>query len=391
MNLLLKNVTWENSSGLLTADIRIQKNVIVAIGELQPDKDEHVLELQDHFIYAGLINAHDHLEMNLYPRLGNPPYNNYIEWSKDIYKPHQSPVKEIEKVNIKDRLLWGGLKCLIAGVTTAVHHNPWHSMFDSADFPVKVLKQMRWTHSLEYGKDILKEFSDHVPFIIHAAEGIDDVAYDELLRLDAMGLMKKNTVLVHGVGIEKDSEGRFLNGPFSIVWCPASNLFTFGKTAPVEKMKQTLHIALGTDSTMTGSATLLEEMRVALRTDKASERDIVGMVTTKPATMFGLPNPELTAGCPADLFITRRNNPDYFKNLLATEPRDVDLVVVEGNPRMHTVDILLSKGAKTKYHITVGGAKKLVTFDVEALRKRILKEVPRDILQRNPLWNLIEA
>ena len=42
----------------------------------------------------GLINAHDHLEFNLFPRLGRGPYPNAGEWARDIYHPDRSPIRE---------------------------------------------------------------------------------------------------------------------------------------------------------------------------------------------------------------------------------------------------------------------------------------------------------
>src|SRR5688572_18177805 len=125
MDLLLKGLTWKQNADLVKGDVRIANGVIQLIDDhLIPLKKERVLNFSNHYLYPGLINAHDHLEMNLYPRMGNPPYRNYMEWGSDIYKPTESPLKEIERVNMKDRLLWGGLKNLISGVTTVVHHNP---------------------------------------------------------------------------------------------------------------------------------------------------------------------------------------------------------------------------------------------------------------------------
>src|SRR5437868_14542268 len=55
---------------------------------------EHCLDLSGHLILPGLINSHDHLEFNLFPRLGNRLYANAGEWAADIFHPDASPVRE---------------------------------------------------------------------------------------------------------------------------------------------------------------------------------------------------------------------------------------------------------------------------------------------------------
>src|SRR5882672_1044279 len=123
MNLLLQSLKWMEGDLEVIGDIRVSHGKIVACGKLEPAANETCIPFENQYVYPGLINAHDHLEMNLYPRLGNPPYRNYVEWGNDIYRVHESPVREIERVDIRDRLLWGGIKNLLSGVTTVIHHN----------------------------------------------------------------------------------------------------------------------------------------------------------------------------------------------------------------------------------------------------------------------------
>src|SRR5436309_11620189 len=82
------------------------------------------IDLRRFLILPGLINAHDHLEFNLYPRLGRGPYPNAGAWARDVYRPEESPVRELLAIPKNTRLLWGGLKNLLSGVTTVCHHNP---------------------------------------------------------------------------------------------------------------------------------------------------------------------------------------------------------------------------------------------------------------------------
>jgi len=89
-------------------------------------------------ILPGLINAHDHLEFNLFPRLGRGPYPDARAWARDIYHPKQSPVRDHLRVPPPVRLRWGGIKNLLSGVTTVCHHNPYEARVFEREFPVRV-------------------------------------------------------------------------------------------------------------------------------------------------------------------------------------------------------------------------------------------------------------
>jgi len=390
MDLLLKNLRWYDGATNRYGDVRISKGVFCEIGSnLFSKKNEHVCDFEGHFIYPGLINAHDHLEMNLYPKLGTPPFANYVEWANDIYKPRQSPIQEIEKLPIKDRLLWGGIKNLISGATTVVHHNPWHRFLGKDEFPVKVLKKIAWAHSLQFGKKIEREFPKKIetPFVIHAAEGIDAFSFSEISALDNLGLIKNNTVIIHAIAVSQTDISLLTRNQSSVVWCPASNYFMFNQTAPVDKLRGSIRLALGSDSTLTGSPTLLDEIRVAIGTNYVTSDEIFRMITASPANIFNLPPPRIAPLSPADFFITPIANENYFENLAIQQPKDIKLIVRNGRPRLAT-----GNEYKTlKNLIRVQGALKHTDIEIASLKERIEKKVGCAILELNPLWNLITA
>lgn len=390
MDLLLKGISWKQDEHPVKGDVRIAKGLIKEIdANLTPLKKERVLHFTNHFLYPGLINAHDHLEMNLYPRMGNPPYNNYIEWGTDIYKPKETPLKEIERVNLKDRLLWGGLKNLISGVTTVVHHNPWNRFLSSTDFPIRVLKKYAWAHSLGFGKGISSSFpkDPKIPFVIHAAEGVDEIASAEINKLSELGLLKNNTVLIHAVAASEQNMETLRAAQASVVWCPSSNYFLFNKTAPVKELKKVIRVALGSDSTLTGLSTFLDEIRFAAQTGFASNDEIYNQVTINPASIFNLPKPNIEINQPADFFITPRKHPEYLQNLIQTKPASIEMVLAQGEPRLCDESIAAELGLK-KYFAVVGGARKWITVDVQKLKKRI-QIVAGKAIESNPLWTLI--
>jgi cytosine/adenosine deaminase-related metal-dependent hydrolase len=388
MDLLLKNLRWHNDKETIAGDIRIQKNLISEVGiSLTPQKRDQVIDFNNHFLYPGLINAHDHLEMNLYPKLGNPPYSDYIEWSGHIYKPQLSPIKEIQTVAIQDKLVWGGIKNLISGVTTVAHHNPWHRVLSKKEFPVRVVKNFAWAHSLAVEQNVKKCFpgKNSSPFIIHAAEGISERAFKEIQTLAELDLIQKNTVLVHAVGLSDKDITIIAKAQASVVWCPTSNFFMFNHTAAIKKLLPAIKVALGSDSTLTGSSTLLDEMRFAQQTGLATVQEIYQMVTTVPSKLLGLPAPIISNGSQADLIITPIIHTDYFQNLFLTTSDKLSMVLVDGKPRY--ADETLARALKLNHLIKVHGTVKGIDIDLESIRKRIEKIVGLSILEQNPLWN----
>lgn len=392
MNFLFKNITWHADNDVVTGDVRITGNSIAELGDSLPSRaKEQVVDFHNHFLYPGLINSHDHLEMNHYPRLGNPPYEDYLAWTRDIYKPNESPIKEIEKADLGDRLLWGGIKNLVSGVTTVVHHNPWHRSLGKSNFPVRVLKKMTWSHSLQFGKNIKSAISDkrEVPFVIHAAEGISAQAFGEINELNKLGLLKSNSVLVHAVGAT-DADIDLLNfTQSSVVWCPSSNLYMFETTAPVQKMHPIIKVALGSDSTLTGSPTLLDEMKIAHQTKLVNDKTLVDMVTKIPSSIFNVATPSTKTGVESEFMIVPKKRNDYFENLVAIRPSDILLVMSNG--KLKLVDASLDIEHKLKEVFFIEGQKKFTETKIDKLKGRLEKKIGRTILEKNPLWRLIET
>ena len=137
-------------------DVEIRAGKIAALTRPRRSRRPD-LDLRGYLLLPGLINAHDHLEFALFPRLGSGPYANASAWARDIYRPKQSPVAEHLRVPKSLRLIWGGLRNLLSGVTTVCHHNPPHAVFER-DFPIRVVKRFGWAHSLEFSPDLAQRF-----------------------------------------------------------------------------------------------------------------------------------------------------------------------------------------------------------------------------------------
>ncbi len=288
------------------------------------------LDLHNFIVLPGLINAHDHLELNLFPKLGCGPYPNASAWAKDIYRPHEQPVKQHLALSKPLRLRWGGIKNLLSGVTTVAQHNAFHPIFLDPNFPVRVVRRYGWAHSIQFSPDWQTRFRRtpaNYSFVIHAAEGTDEAAGREIQILAKAGALNRSTVLVHGVGIGSSDVPLLTRAKASLVWCPTSNHFTLKRSLGTALLNSAIPIALGSDSAITADGDLLDELRIAHRTIDADR--LYRMVTSEPARMFNLP-----AGfgriCdlgPADLLVMRDRGQTPAMTLLENYPQ---LVLVAG-------------------------------------------------------------
>ena len=311
---------------------------IERIGEA-PRRHDAIVDLDGAFIFPGLINAHDHLELNSFGRLRwRPRHDNVREWIAD-FQPRfatDPDLAEARPETLADRLWVGGLKNLLSGVTTVCHHNPLHALL-RRPFPVRVIKNYRYSHSLQIDGDAVAEVCratpDEWPWIIHAAEGVDAEAAREIDRLDAMGCLGERTVLVHGVGIAPGQAARVIATGTSLVWCPSSNDFLFGRTAAVEQFADAGRLALGTDSRLSGAGDLFDEMRAAHTTGQLSPSAIARTVTVDAARVLRIRSAgRIEPGAPADLTVLRPRAESAAESLIASTRADVRLTMIDGQP-----------------------------------------------------------
>lgn len=311
-------------------DLRIRRGHILPFDSRVAPQREY--DLSGHLLLPGLINAHDHLEFDLFPRLGQGPWRNARDWAAAIHRPDESPVKEHRAIPRAVRLMWGAIRNLVSGVTTVAHHNPYEAIFGRPDFPVRVLRKFGWAHSLDFAEDLAarrQTTPPEWPFILHAAEGVDACAQSELTRLDAAGLLDHRTVLIHATGATAGQLQNAAERGTSVVWCPSSNLFMFGSTLGACSVRAMRGVSLGTDSAMTAAGDLLDELRLARRQSGLAASQLYPFVTCNPARALRLTNGEGTireAGV-ADLVAVRDTGQTPAEALLKLRP---ELVLLGG-------------------------------------------------------------
>ncbi len=347
-----------NVARRLDVEIRGGRIVSMLPGSGDPRVDRFgSLDLTGHLILPGLINAHDHLAFNLFPLLGRPPYPNATAWARDVYKPDESPVREHRSVPRSVRLQWGAIKNLVSGVTTVAHHDPDPPRAFGARFPIHVVKQCGWAHSLEFTPDIAERFRKTPrswPFILHLGEATDAAGEVEIFTLDRMRLLDKRTVIVHGVALGSRGLQLMRKRGAALVACPVSNLFTLSATLKRAVFSSGVPIALGTDSALTATGDVLDALRAARAVWKLSAARLYRMVTEDAARVLLLRDGQgyIREGGAADLIVVRDGGASPAQTLV--ELRGIEMSIVGGKVRL--VSNRLARYSKPQFEsITVEG------------------------------------
>jgi len=310
-----------------------------------PNGSNSSIDLHGFLVLPGLINAHDHLEFALFPRLGKGGYKNFTEWADDIHRAAASPIAEHRRVPREVRLWWGGIRNLLCGVTSVCHHNPFEPDVFTDEFVVRVLRDYGWAHSLplDPGAAVKKnETPEGQPFFIHLAEGIDEECVQEIFELHNSGGLDQNTIIIHGLGLGNKGRQLLRSTGAGLIWCPSSNLFLFGKTLSPQELRELPKIAIGSDSPLTACGDLLDEVRCASQLLQSSTDVIYEYVTRQPTKLLHLRNGEgnLRVGGLGDLIAVRDTGLTPSEALLTLSHRDVELVLLGGRVQLASVEVM---------------------------------------------------
>jgi hypothetical protein len=364
---------------LYTTDVVVDK----------PINGAHVVDLDGYTIFPGLINAHDHLELNHYPRSKfRDKYDNAHQWGEDMNaRLNTEPYKSLRAYPLWDKLFIGGLKNLLCGATTVAHHNPPHKELWRKDFPVRVLRKYGWAHSLHFAtKKELNSFQNiafSVPWFIHAAEGTDQVAASEFQQLAQRGFIAPNLVIIHGVGIQWHETRKQASWKIKgLVWCPSTNQYLLGQTADLKSCQEAdivKYFALGSDSRLTAGGDLLDEMRAAIQSKQINAYELTKMVTVEAGLLIQNQPSLLCENMPAD-FILKFTTDDDVMALCTSHRADLALVVKGGVPQIGDPDVMAKFPHIQTVAATLDGKPKRIHIDLaRRIHQNQLREPGLDV------------
>jgi len=391
----ISGVTVVAPSKLLEkSSVLVRSGSIAQVGKKSKNDLPHE---NGHVLYPALINIHDHLRGTYLPRVGPPPGEFYLRcssWERDLRG--SEVVRERSNLSADDCYLLGAYKSIFSGVATVNDHFP-HKLNDPIipHLPVCVTREYTLHHevspySLDWGDGIAKEHRraqrKDYPFIVHTEEGFDADYQKGLEVLEEQGALEEHSVLIHCLGFSEKDIARTGEAGSTVVWCPASNYFMFNVTCKIRRILEAgINVALGTDSTATGSINLLEEMRFARQVyrkmyrQELSSRVLCDMVTSNAARGLRIDGRKGTVeeGKAADLLLLRTGLLDPYDALVEARIEDIELLTLNGVPlyggRQYRGFFQLDR--REYSDIVINGSPKFVRGDPAGLLANIRRKV----------------
>jgi cytosine/adenosine deaminase-related metal-dependent hydrolase len=178
---------------------------------------------------------------------------------------------------------------------------------------------------------------------VHACEGIDEKAREELWGLDRLGILDSRAVLVHGLALDDEGISLMRDRGTSLIICPSSNKFLFQKLPDISLLSRIENVALGNDSPLTAEGDLLDEVRFAMRCPGISSSSAYRMVTTAPAAILGLEDAQgsIRESGLGDLIAIRDTGQDIEDRLQRLSISDIEFVMIGGRVQLAADAILV--------------------------------------------------
>jgi imidazolonepropionase-like amidohydrolase len=377
--LVLRGSVVTGETVLPDALVTILGNKITKVGVVSGQSQAAVAVETSSFIYPGLIDLHDHITWNLFPRWKpGELFNNRYEWQqRQDYKnaldgPHAELAADHGLICDADR--FGEIKAIVGGATSVVGSlNPTsntndnacieglarnlddYSGFDGAILNHEKVRYEVFPFEMQLGDSTqirpnldsgsLKAFLVHVAEGKPAADGKPaDAASAREFRMFAKrgdGFLHAGVSIIHGTALSEADFQQMADAGVGLIWSPRSNIELYGATTDVRSAKAVgVKIAVAPDWSPSGSDGMLEELKYAAAWNSSQNppvfaldgKEFFRMATVVPAQLAGVDKliGSITEGFYADLLLIKKSGVDAYDALLHASPGDVRLVVIGG-------------------------------------------------------------
>jgi 5-methylthioadenosine/S-adenosylhomocysteine deaminase len=222
----------------------VEADGIADIGEGEPDGPVRVIDTGG-VILPGLIDLHGHPEYDVFSAWEPPQrYENRYRWrASEVYaRVIKDPWHELTSPPSLLRTLtrYAEARALVGGLTaiqgaSAKYPSKEEALVRNVDLPIFGRDRARSMIDLRSEEDAENvraelESGEISVFYIHLAEGVDDSSRAELDKLEGFGLLREETVIIHGTALTDEQLGRVREAGAKLVWSPQSNLRLYGQT-----------------------------------------------------------------------------------------------------------------------------------------------------------------
>jgi 5-methylthioadenosine/S-adenosylhomocysteine deaminase len=339
-----------------------------------------VIDVGSSLVMPGLIDLHNHLAYNTLPLWTEPgqrtPFAHHNSWTRaETYAASTTwPAYALITACPHELLAYVEAKAIVGGTTSIQGSPPKNRPRDG--WLVRNIEDETFgsrNANLIYASVLtakpaaLAERANKMrsgsAFIYHCSEGQrGSVVAREFTDAEAAGCLQPRFIAVHTNAVDPAAYAHW-QSPGAIAWSPFSNLWLYGQTTDVPAARGVgINVCLGSDWAPSGTKNVLGELKSARLTAdhlgwSLSDHDLVRMATCLPgdtlARAWGRQIGRLQRGAQADLLvINAKRGADAFGTIVEATEEDVDLVVINGQRRYGTPDLM--SGASTVTTLTVG-------------------------------------
>ena len=343
--------------------------------------DAAILDVGSSLVMPGLVDLHNHLAYNTLPLWTEPsqvtPFAHHNSWTRaETYALRTTwPAYALITACPQELLAYVEAKAVVGGTTSIQGSPPKNRPRDG--WLVRNIEDetfgegnanLVYASVLTAKPSALAERANKMrngsAFIYHCAEGQPgSIVAREFTDAEKAGCLQSRFIAVHANAADSAGFARW-NDQGAIAWSPFSNLWLYGTTTDVPSAQASgITICLGSDWAPSGTKNVLGELKAAQLTAASlgwdlSDADLVKMVTCNPGDVleraWQRQVGRLQPGAQADLVVIKaKPRVSAFNRIVAATEDDIDLVVIDGQPRYGTPELMVD--ATTTTDLTVNG------------------------------------
>lgn len=312
-------------------------------------------------LVPGLVDAHNHVAYDWLPEWEpGRLWDDHSQWQansayRDFVQAYSMNSGILE--HLCAMVQWGELRALVNGVTTIfgtpqprvcyrwlIRNAELSSGYTGWDAD-RMRSNTLGIDTVDQGEaDALvmdMQMGEVTAYMIHLAEGLSTRARDEYVDLVALGLLRPETVIIHGTALTAADFIDVGNAGAKVVWSPSSNFELYGDTTDISAAVMAgVSVSIAPDWTPSGADDVLHELRYAKTVAETrwpglfTDADYLAMSTVVPANQMAVDTwvGTIEIGKYADLVVLDVDPTTPYASVLEARPGDIRLVLLNGVP-----------------------------------------------------------